>query len=186
MVHVIYDYNSAGLSDAAQEGGSFYEGFRFQRGFGYAYCHQQTGRGVLGIFSRALRQLVPLVRRALPFAKQYLAPLAKDAVKAIAEEGLEAGQNALSNIAKGQDVRGAVVTEGTQVLKKLAKRAGARLQEQSGTGRRGGGGGVKKKKAAPKKKLVPVRSAAYANLVGRSVLESAAKQKRLRHTQGLY
>lgn len=159
MVHVDYDVNTSSqffgqTGDGLVEPPRFYEGIRFQRGFG------QQGRGVLGVLSKAWRYLVPL-------AKKYIGPIAKEAAKALGEEGLEAGQKILADIAKGQDVKDAVVTQGTQALKTLVKRAGGRLQ-QAGSGR-----GSKKKAKASRK-----RSLSNLHLVGRSVLESAVKKKR--------
>lgn len=167
MVHVVYDVNAAGHFFNVQSGGGdspFFEGVRFQRGYG-----RQHGNGVLGVFRRALRYLKPIAQRILPLAKEYITPMANEAMKAIADEGLDAGQKILAGIAQGGDSKDAVVTEGTKALKNLVKRAGVSLQQK----------GKGKKRKAP-------RSVSNLHLVGRSVLASAAKKKRLKNTLGLY
>lgn len=164
MPHVRYDINKLiSLADLQYGAGNF-EGFRFQRGT----RHFMRGGGILGVLGKAWRYLVPL-------AKHHLKPLAKSALKALAEEGLEAGSKALADIARGKEVRDTIVTEGTQALKNVAKRAGTKLQ-QAGSGKKS-----KRKLIAPKK-----RSLNTLHLVGRSVLEKTAKKKRRPQTLGLY
>ena len=143
-----------GLDDA------YFRGYRFQRGT----AHLQRGRGVLGVIGKVGKYV-------FPWLKKTIAPLAKEALKALGEEGLEAGQKALAGMAKGQAPKEAIVTEGTQALKNLTRRAGHRMV-QAGSGRKG----VKRKK--------PTISALH--VLGRSVLESKAKKRRRADTGGLY
>ena len=96
--------------------------------------------------------------------EKYAVPLAKQALSAITDQGLETGQKVLEDIAKGENVRDTLATHGATAAKNLVRKAGARLQ-QSGSGPR-----KKKKKMNP-------RSLANLKLVGRSVLESSLQRK---------
>lgn len=171
MPHELYDVNSSGLlagsyynsDNLVQMGqGPTYSGFRFQQGYG-GYRRRQRGRGVGGVLKKVWKYLAPM-------AKKYLGPLAKQALTALAEEGLDAGQKVLSDVKQGTDLKEAVVTQGTEAFDKILKRAGSSLQAQRGSGKR-----------SPRK-----RSVTTLNLVGRSVLDSAAKKSRLGQTHGLY
>ena len=158
-----------------QYGGSlddpFYRGFRFQRGT----AHLQRGRGVLGVLGKMGRFLMPIVRKALPMAKQHLAPVAREALKAIAEEGVEAAKKGLKGIVEGRDAKDVLVTEGTQALENLARRGINRLR-QSGSGRR-------RKRITGKRKKTTM---AGLHLIGKSVLESKAKRGRRKKAMGLF
>lgn len=176
MVHVVYDVNAHGMFFAGQSGEGMsdlvkpYEGFRFQRGYGY----RQYGRGFLGnILKKAWRYFVPL-------ASKYALPLAKEAGKAIAEEGLTAGSNILSELNRGANLQETLAAQGTQAMKSLAKRAGQRL-EQAGSG---DGANATQEGAGPRKRKTSVNTL---HLVGRSVLEKAgAKKARLKNNQGSF
>lgn len=161
MVHEVYDVQALGNFFDQTGGGPYYEGFRYQRGSG-----MQRGRGLGTLLSRAWRYL-------LPKAKEYIAPLATEAMRAIGQEGLQAGSRMLEDISKGADVKETIVNQSTKAVKKLAKRAGSRL-EQAGSGR-------KKRKIAVSK-----RSVKNLHLVGRSVLERAAINQRRKNTLGSY
>ena len=170
MPHEVYDINCPTpiYRDQSGEGGSgFFEGMRFQRGYGFPTRGLgQRGGGVLGVLQKAWKYLGPLARK-------YVAPLAKDALKALSDEGLDAGQKILSDISHGIPIKEAMVETGTKAAKNLAKKAGARIS-QMGTGAKRG---VTHRKR---------RSLSNVHLVGKSVLESAAKRRRRGDTFGLY
>lgn len=176
MVHTVYDVNSTGYffgqtATVPQVGGGFFEGTPYLRGYGFfegqrylrGFGGYQQGRGVGSMLMRAWRYL-------LPRAKEYLGPLAKEATKALTEEGLSAGSRILEDIGKGQSLGEAVQTQGTAAAKRLAKRAGKRL-EQAGSGR---------------KRRASNRSVKNLHVVGRSVLQQAAIKKRRQNTLGTY
>lgn len=170
MVHKPYDINTGGCFDI-QHGDGFHHGFRFQRGYG------QRGRGVLGNLGRAFK-------RFIPWARERIAPIAKEALKALADEGLDAGQQILSNIQQGQDPKEAVVSAGTQALKKLVRKAGTRMQ-QAGSGRKR----KKPAKAKPNKRRRSVKDSAslsHLHAIGRSVLEKTSQKNRRAKTLGIY
>lgn len=173
MVHEFYDVNAVhnlfDTFDPCQQTGSggdqqpIYRGVRFHRGYGY-----QRGGSVVGVLSKVWRYLKPMARK-------YIAPVAKEALNALKEEGIEAGKNVLTGLAEGKDAKDALVVEGTQALKKLAKRAGKRI-EQAGSGK------VHKKR--PRKPAK--RSVSNLHLVGRSVLESSIAKKNSKKNLGFY
>lgn len=106
-----------------------------------------------------------------PYVKQYLAPLAKSALSAITDEGLEVGQKILSDVKKGANVKQAILAQGTEGVENLMKKGASQLQKmQKGSGRK-----------RPRKSSLDTY-----HLVGRSVPTSAAKRGRRAITQGLY
>jgi len=164
MVHVVYDINTKGGIFGGQSGsgydGPYFKGVRFQRGYG----PRQYGYGVGSLLSKAWRYLKP-------YAKKYVVPLVKEAAGAVSEEGREAVQNFLKDVMGGEDPKEALVTRSTEAAKKLSKRAGAKLTQM--------GSGKRKRKVsepgpAPKRLRASVKNL---HLVGRSVLESAAKKR---------
>jgi hypothetical protein len=140
---------------------NFFEGVRYQRGFGYRR-RGQYGRGVLGVLTKAWRFLKP-------YASKYLAPLAKEALKAISDEGLERGQKVLADISSGHNVQEALAQQGAVAMKNLAKKAGQKLT-QAGSGKR---------KKNP-------RTLTNLELIGQSVSERAAKKGRVNESLGLF
>ena len=167
MAHIRYDVNRV-PAYVIQTGGN-YAGFRFQRSY-----IPQRGRGIGGVLARAWRYLLPL-------AKTHLKPLAKTALKAIGEEGLEAGQKFLKDIAEGKDAKESVITEGTEALKNLMKRAGSKLTQA--------GSGAKRKRLNGNSNRTRRRSrpsVANLHVVGRSVLEKTARKRRRPQNAGLY
>jgi hypothetical protein len=210
MVHAIIDVtkekNLFGREYDVQTGDGhdfpIFRGVRFQRGVGKMkkmatgrqlqwgqgrmYNFQsQYGRGrIISTMKRIWRYLKPLARKhLLPIAQkaaEYLAPVAKEAAKAVANEGLQAGQNVLSEIAKGTDIKDAVITEATKSSKNLMRKAGAKLQEQAG-------GGKAPKSLIGKKRKTDARSVRNLKLVGRSVLASSIQNANQgRHNLGFY
>jgi hypothetical protein len=163
MVHVRIDVNATGrmygshsgqTGSGMPNGSPFFEGVRFQRGFGY---RRQNGRGLIGnVFTRAWRYLIPLFKKAAPALKE----LAKEGVQTLAKEGAAAGSKILDDVSKGRSVDDAVKTQATEALRTLAHKAGRRLQQT---------GGAKKRKKR--------RSLSHLHVVGRSVLESAATKR---------
>jgi hypothetical protein len=125
----------------------FYVGKRGQRGFG---LRRQRGRGLGSLFRRAWQMFYPI-------AKKYGVPLVADAAKAVAVEGASTGSKILNDIAQGKNLEQAVHDEGVQAVKRLAKKAGTRLQ-QMGSGK-------------------PRRTVKNLHVVGRSVLASTAKRR---------
>lgn len=134
-----------------------------QRGFG----RFQKGNGALArLLSRAWRFIVPLAKEA----GEKLGPIAKEAFKAVKDEGITAGSKILDDIAHGKPVEAAIKTTGTSALKNLSKRAGNRLvQAGSGKGR-----------SKPTTTTRPKRKRSLKNLhyVGKSVLASVAKKRK--------
>lgn len=163
MVHVLYDVNSTGnffgqVLQHGEGGPTYYKGFRFQQGYGRG----QHGKGVLGVVKKAWRFLAP-------YARQYVTPLAKKALNALTEEGLDAGEKIIADVRKGGTLKEAVTAQGAEAVDRVLKRTGAHLQgKQRGEGK--------------KKKL----SRDTFHLVGRSVLASSAKKGRRAQTLGLY
>lgn len=158
MPHEIYDVNKVPQFFDQVGQGPYLELERWQRGYGR---RPQRGRGILGIGKRIWTGLKP-------YFNKYIMPLARDALSAISSEGLDAGQKVLESLSKGEPIKEALTTAGTQAAKNLVKRAGVRLQ-QEGSGKR------------------KPRSRSTLRLVGQSVLESAAnKRGRRKNTLGLY
>ena len=151
MPHEIYDVNKriSHWGNRGQTGGAFYKGYRFQ-----------VGRGVLGVLGRYMKYIIPWVR-------QNIAPMAQDAYHAIKQEGLEAGSKVLSEIAKGQDPKEAIVTEGTEALKNLVRKAGTKMK-----------GGGRRKSTKSRGVSKNARSLSHLHAVGRSLLNSSAKRGR--------
>jgi hypothetical protein len=156
MPHVIYDVNEP-TNFFEQSGSGFFEGTRYQRGFGYRR-RGQVGRGVMGILTKAWKYLKP-----------YITPIAKEALKALSDEGLERGQKVLSDISHGHSIQDTLAEQGAVALKNLAKKAGTKLT-QAGSGR---------------KKKVP-RTLTNLQLIGQSVSERAAKKGRVNENFGLF
>lgn len=167
MVHEIYDVTlPIGYFSVQSGSGPFFEGMRFQRGYGRSLY----GRGVLGVLSKFWKYMKPL-------ATKYVSPLAKQALKALTDEGLDAGSKILTNITKGVDPKEAVITEGTQALKNLSKRAGATLT-QAGSG--------KKRKTAKRKGKQPLTWADFEmNAIGRPIKKNIVRKIRQQNL-GLY
>lgn len=163
MPHVIYDVNreTSFFDPPGQTGAGddFFEGIRYQRGFGYRR-RGQSGNGVVGVIHNAWKL-------AKPYIKKYLAPLAKEALKALADEGLERGQKVLSDISQGHNLKEALAEQGAIAVKNLAKKAGSKLV-QAGSGRKG------------------TRTLSNLQLVGQSVSERAAKKGRINENLGLF
>ena len=155
-MHVKYDINTSIAKDLLVpnlNGEGFsdkFVGIPYQRGYGLGYCRRQRGQG-LGTFLKILWK--------------YLRPYASEVGKNIATEGMESGARILQNIAQGTNVKDAVVTEGTQVLKKIARKAGFKQE----------GSGIRKK-----------RTVKRVRVVGRSVSNKAARKKRRFDSLGFY
>ena len=155
-MHVPYDVNApTSFFSQSQTGGNtynYYRGYRTQRGYG------QRGRGIFGMGWKAIKHLLPIIGN-------FISPYAKEAVKALTQQGVESGAKILTDISQGRKPKEAIEEEGTTAAKNLARRAGERLV-QAGSGR--------------KRK----RSLSNLHLIGRSVLEKRAKRKR--NNLGLY
>lgn len=166
MPHVFYDINTrAGIFDQTGEGsydGPYFRGTLFQRGYGR---QRQVGYGVVSLMKKAWRYLKP-------YAQKYAAPLAKQALGAVTKTGGEAVANFIQDVVQGEDPKTALVTRSTEAAKALSRQAGEKLTQM--------GSGTRKRKGAIKKP-----SLANLHLVGRSVLESAAKRRNLGSGLGL-
>lgn len=172
MVHIIYDINAGGLNKAFpsqygngagdQQGyGPYFQGVRYQRGYGLGYPRQR-GHGLGSL---------------LKTVWQFVSPLAKTLGKSLTQEGLSSGARILENIAQGAEVKDAVVTEGKQALRSLAKKASNEIQRRQ----QSGSGGIGKKR---KKKRA--HSVKPSRIVGRSVPLSAFKKRRRIDSLGVY
>jgi len=93
MVHTILDTSEVSINDIQYGAGAYFTGVPFQR-----------GGGIGGTLMRFWRFLVPLVK-----------PIAQ-------EIGKEGGARILENVADGQNVADAVVEQGRQSLRNLARR----------------------------------------------------------------
>lgn len=189
MVHSFYDVNKFSdyleLSNRLQAGelqagGNIHRGILRQRGIGpytFGPVPPQSGRGVLGVVRKIADYLGPL-------AASYLKPIAVKALKALASEGMDTGQKLLGDLAEGKHIKEAVTSRGSQAAKNLIRKAGVALQEQ-------GGSGVKRRRTSVsggyiKKKRRNNTSLSNLHLVGRSVLEAAARRGRESDNLGLY
>lgn len=154
-MHVKYDINTSIFKELITPrltgGGEKIIGFRYQRGYGLGYCRRQRGTGLGSILQAIWR---------------FLKPYVKDVGKKAATEGFESGARILSNIAKGTDIKEAVVTEGTSQMKRLAKKMGTQ---------KGEGIGKKKNRIVKRKRIA-----------GRSVRVTAAKRRRRLDSLGFY
>lgn len=190
MPHVVYDVNkfvdylerSNQLQQGAshsipQDGSGIYTGFLHQRGgigpYSFGPVPPQHGRGVLGVVKKIAGYLGP-------WAESYLKPIAIKALKALADEGMDTGQKLLGDIAEGRNVKEAVTSRGSTAAKNLIRKAGAALQEQAGSGTKRRRAGVYKKKRKQNTRLSNL------HLVGRSVLEAAARRGSNTDNLGLY
>jgi hypothetical protein len=134
MVHVIFDGADVKLTNFYQEGSGsadikYFEGLppKYQRGYGYFVgIPRQRGHGVGDIFRSLWRVLRPVA--------SALSPIAKEAGKALGQEGLATGSRVLNQLVQGSDAKDAFATEGKEAVKRLVGRANARLQ--GGSGRR--------------------------------------------------
>lgn len=142
-MHTLFDISTVKWSDFFQEGGGpYFEGVPYQRGFGnFSYVTRQNGAGLGSIFRSFMR---------------YLLPMAKHVGKTVSKEGLETGARILHDIAGGQNVKEAVVTESKQGLRNVSnsiKEKMARDRAQRGKGRRRRRGASRKKRPAPKRSV---------------------------------
>lgn len=158
MVHVIFDIMEPSGYFTGQQGGAegdLYRNLLFQRGYG------------VGTFlSRGWRWFKPYFR-------EYGVPLIKGALSTLTETGGEAVSNVLKDVLADKDPKEAIVTHGTDALKKISRQAGNKLT-QLGSGR----GKKRKRKSSSKSSLDEF------GLVGRSVRQSAAKKKNQRKGLG--
>jgi hypothetical protein len=140
MVHVIFDGSDVKLENFFQVGTgvadlSFFEGVpaRYQRGYGYfGGNYHQRGHGMGDIFRSLWRVLKPFGMNI----GTALAPMAKEAGKALGEEGLATGARVLNEMVQGKNVKDSLAAEGREGVKRLLDRASSRLQRGSGGGRR--------------------------------------------------
>jgi hypothetical protein len=143
MVHILFDgggirldnfYQSGTGTSVGSGGGSYFEGLplKHQRGYGYfAGLPRQRGHGLGDVFKSLWRVLRPMATA--------IAPMAKEAGKAIGQEGLAAGARVLNDLVQGKEAGEALSTEGREGVKRLLDRASTRLQKGTGpAGRRGG------------------------------------------------
>src|SRR4051812_8191498 len=100
MVHISFDPSSVSLTQFG--GGNFYQGRMYQRGRG------RYGAGMGSLFRHLW---------------QYLKPLAASAVKAVGQEGAEAGSRILSNLAHGANLKETLESEGKEGLRKIIDKA---------------------------------------------------------------
>ena len=135
MVHVIFDVNSISIEDvlAAQKGGGqIFEGFPYQRGYGY---HRGGG-----IFSKILRFLMPTI---------------KSVGRNLAQEGLSTGSRILGDLSEGKDFKESIIAEGKQGVKNLVQKANKKM---SGSGKKAS---VKRKRvvgrSVPRRVLIKKR-----------------------------
>lgn len=176
MVHVIYDVNSGGLNNffpifeqsgegMIQKGnGQFFQGVRYQRGYGIGYPRQR-GAG-LGSLLKSVWHIV--------------SPWAKSIGQTLTKEGLSSGARILENIAQGADAKEAIITEGKRSLRGLAQKASNELKQR-------GSGGIaidKSRKRNKKSKSKPIHNRSH--IIGRSVPTSAVKKRRRVDSLGFY
>jgi hypothetical protein len=131
MVHVIFDGASVRLDNLNQSGAGSeivpYEGLppRYQRGYGYfAGLPRQRGHGIGDIFRSLWRVLKPVA--------SAIAPMAKEAGKALGQEGLATGARVLNQLVEGNEPKDALALEGREGLKRLLDRASTRIQRGHG------------------------------------------------------
>jgi hypothetical protein len=144
MVHVIFDGSEVKLENfygENQSGGgggsssiSYFEGLplKYQRGYGYFMgVPRQRGHGLGDVFRSIWRILKPL--------GTALAPMAKEAGRAIGQEGLATGARVLTDLVEGKmPVKDSLANEGREGVKRLLDRASTRLQKGgSARGRKG-------------------------------------------------
>jgi hypothetical protein len=141
MVHVIFDgsevklenfYGENQIGGSSSSSISYFEGLplKYQRGYGYFMgVPRQRGHGLGDVFRSIWRILKPL--------GTALAPMAKEAGRAIGQEGLATGARVLTDLVEGKTpVKDALTTEGREGVKRLLDRASTRLQRGSGRGGR--------------------------------------------------
>jgi hypothetical protein len=136
-MHVIFDGSEVKLDNFYQVGSgadfSFYEGLpaKYQRGYGYFGGHlHQRGHGLGDIFRSLWRILKPIGMNI----GNVVAPLAKEAGKALGEEGLATGARVLNEMVQGRNPKEALRNEGREGVKRLFDRASNRLQRGQGKG----------------------------------------------------
>lgn len=99
-----------------------------------AYFERQSGEGVFrGLMYQRGAGIGSIFRSMF----RYLLPIAKTIGREVGLEGLATGSRILGEVAGGKDVKGAVVDESREGLRKLLNRASTRMNErQTGSGRR--------------------------------------------------
>jgi hypothetical protein len=78
-----------------------------------------------------------------------MAPIAKEAGRAIGQEGIATGARVLNELVQGREAKEAIASEGQEGIKRLLDRASARMQRGSG------GGGAKKRGAGNRIMIKP-------------------------------
>jgi hypothetical protein len=66
-----------------------------------------------------------------------MAPIAKEAGRAIGQEGIATGARVLNELVQGREAKDAIASEGQEGIKRLLDRASARMQRGSGGKKRG-------------------------------------------------
>jgi len=143
MVHVIFNGSDVRLDNFYQVGGSglsFFEGLppHYQRGYGYFAGYpaiRQRGNGLGDIFRSLWRVLRPLAVNV----GQAIRPLAKEAGKALGEEGIAASAKFLNKVVEGNDPKHALASEAKDAASRLLDRTNSSLQnkiQQLGSGRK--------------------------------------------------
>ena len=139
MVHILFDGSEVTLDNFMQAGAgagiSYFEGLppKYQRGYGYfAGNLRQRDHGLGDVFRSLWRVLRPVAQNI----GHVVAPMAKEAGRAIGEEGLAAGARVLNNLVQGdKSVKEALTSEGREGVSRLLDRASNRLRQQKGSGR---------------------------------------------------
>src|SRR5215469_12924256 len=134
MVHVIFNRSDVRLENFFQVGGSglsYFEGLptTYQKGYGYfagVPTFNQRGHGLGDIFRSLWRILRPIASNI----GQTIAPIAKEAGKALSEEGITASARILGNIAEGKDPKKALISEGKEAVSRLIDRSSTSLQKK--------------------------------------------------------
>lgn len=133
MGHYRFDPNSINFDEIFENqygsGSYYYEGFPFQRGYGY------RGDGMGSIFRHILNQ--------------FIIPLAKKGGKAVGKEALISAGRIIDNIVQGGDVADTIKNETKSGVKRLAARV---AQSGSGVVQTGGGSPAKKRKMSKRKR----------------------------------
>ena len=143
MVHVIFDGTDVRLENFYQlgdgSGSAYFEGLPLfhQRGVGYfvgSSLARQRGYGLGDIFRSIYRALKPMAMKI----GHTLAPMAKEAGRAIGNEGIAVGARALTDIVQGKEPKAAIADEGREGVRRLIDKANTTLQQklQRGSGKK--------------------------------------------------
>ena len=174
MVRVIFDGSNLRLRQQSGSGGpiSYFEGApTFQRGYGYFLgVPRQKGAGVGSVLRNLWRYLRPMVSAAQPYAANVAAEIGK--------EGLQRGAKILEEVAKGTDVKDALMAEGKEGVRSLVDKASSALQ-QKGRGRRRTG----RKRARKTKAEIILKPT---DIIGQTVPQKALLKKKRFDSLGYY